>query len=131
RCRAAARSPQACSSVNDAHFRSGLNSRGRFLFSECRPPLNFARLAAVSSVATGRKRKGNSMRRRLLPLVFVFALFTTLAGQQPAQAQQRPFAGFDEPGGYRLTFVVAGRERSINVWVTEGYDPDGEPVPLL
>lgn len=71
------------------------------------------------------------MRRRLLPLAFVFALFTTLAGQQPAQAQQRPFAGFDEPGGYRLTFVVAGRERSINVWVPEGYDPDGEPVPLL
>ena len=70
------------------------------------------------------------MRGRLWTLVLIVAGFI-LMPWLPVDAQQTPVDGFDAPGGYTLGFVIGGVERSINVFIPPGYDPDGEPVPLL
>lgn len=63
---------------------------------------------------------------KLAVLVVLAALSTAGA----LYAQGNPIDGFDSPGAYTLGFVVGGLERSINVYVPEGYDPD-ELMPLV
>lgn len=70
------------------------------------------------------------MNPRVLMIAAVLLALGCLHGSA-ALAQQTPVDSFDSAGAYTLGFTLDGRERRAHVFVPPGYDPQGEPVPLV